>query len=118
MARPKNAIPTERLCVTLPAPEVKAAKAAASKAGVTWADFVRQALASQAAVEKTRPSPGPLKSRRPNFEKAVRAAVLTPVEQYQLHEHVAGSMLSGGIHRCSVKGCEARKVGGRWIEGP
>jgi hypothetical protein len=30
--------------------------------------------------------------------------------------HRAGPMLSGGIHLCVEKGCQARKVGGRWIE--
>lgn len=45
-----------------------------------------------------------------------RAAICTPVDSRALHEHVAGPMLSGGIHRCTEKGCEARKVGGRWVE--
>jgi hypothetical protein len=57
MARPKATVATERLCVTIPADEVKAAKRAAATAGVTWADFVRQALLSQSALEADRSAP-------------------------------------------------------------
>jgi hypothetical protein len=58
MARPKATVKTERLCVTIPADELKAAKKTAFVAGVTWADFVRQALLLQAAVERGRPVAG------------------------------------------------------------
>lgn len=54
MGRPKSLIETERLCITLPTAEVKAAKRAAAEAGVSWANFLRQALLSQAALERRR----------------------------------------------------------------
>lgn len=113
MPRPRKTVPMERLCVTIPADEVKAAKQAAAAAGVTWADFVRQAFMSQAAVEREARKAA---SKRGGLERAARAAVLSPVDSRAMHEHVAGPMLSGGIHRCMAKDCEARKVGGRWVE--
>lgn len=115
MARPKAAVPTERLCVTLPAGEVKAAKAAATTAGVTWADFVRQALLSQAALDRGVLPPRPIRRRGfpQHGEPIVGHDDPKPVEA---HVHKAGEMRSGGFRPCVVRGCSALRIDGRWVE--
>lgn len=109
MGRPKASVPTERLCVTLPADEVKKAKGAAAEAGVTWADFVRQALLSQAAIEH-----GPRRQHVRSLEAPSMERLGIPRVPVVGHRHSAAKVIAGGIGVCE---CGARRtVGSGWVE--
>lgn len=92
---------------------------AAAKFGKPRAEFVRLVLlaaangATGATPERTVLTPG---ERRAARAEGARSAARVEAIVGSSHEHVAGPQLSGGIHRCTEKSCDARKVGGRWME--
>lgn len=92
--------------------EHAALKALAEASGQRMSDLVRSGLACLAGKPRSE-IVAPINER---VER--RIARVSPVAGSGSpgHVHAAGPMLSGGIHRCTDKGCDARKVGGQWIE--
>lgn len=106
--RPKLSVDdvTVRMVVRVPASKQVAVEADAARLGLTVPEWLR--LAIDVGLE-----------RRPSRVSAANAAGLKSVGAIlngsASHDHVAGKPLSGGISPCTVGGCQARKVMGRWV---
>lgn len=114
MARPKidPTDETVEIRIRIPRRDRDRLVEAAGKFGKPMAEFARLVLAAAAngATQPTGVITLPDESGQPRSAARVKAIVESS------HEHKAGPMLSGGIHRCTESGCDARKVGGQWLE--